>query len=392
MTRNNSPLLTSSVLLLLGLATVQSAKAEDEVRDQFNPVRTGVTSLSVAPDARAGGMGDVGAATDPDVHSQYWNPAKFPFTISRAGIAINYTPWLRKLTTGIALLNAAGYVRLGDYQALSASLRYFTLGEVEGGENITVRPYEMSFDAAYSRMLSEKFSAAVGLRYIYSDISGHYDDNSTAGSAFAADIALYYNTYLMMGQRECQLAWGLNINNIGSKISYGDDRSYFIPTNLRLGLSYMIPLNEYNRISISADANKLLVPSMPLQGSDETDEDYQERLDREYYNKSSISGIFTSFGDSERGFKGEMEEIQWSIGAEYTYNDKFSLRAGYHHESNMQGNRKYATVGAGFRMNVMAIDAGYVIATSASNPLDQTLRVSLTFDMDGIRDLFGKRR
>lgn len=392
MTRNNSTLLTSSALLLLGLATVQSAKAEDEVRDQFNPVRTGVTSLSVAPDARAGGMGDVGAATDPDVHSQYWNPAKFPFTISRAGIAINYTPWLRKLTTGIALLNAAGYVRLGDYQALSASLRYFTLGEVEGGENITVRPYEMSFDAAYSRMLSEKFSAAVGLRYIYSDISGHYDDNSTAGSAFAADIALYYNTYLMMGQRECQLAWGLNINNIGSKISYGDDRSYFIPTNLRLGLSYMIPLNEYNRISISADANKLLIPSMPLQGSDETDEDYQERLDREYYNKSSISGIFTSFGDSERGFKGEMEEIQWSIGAEYTYNDKFSLRAGYHHESNMQGNRKYATVGAGFRMNVMAIDAGYVIATSASNPLDQTLRVSLTFDMDGIRDLFGKRR
>lgn len=392
MTRNNTKLLTSSALLLLGLATSQSAKAQDEVRDQFNPVRTAVTSLSVAPDARAGGMGDVGAATDPDVHSQYWNPAKYPFTISRAGIAINYTPWLRKLTTGIALLNAAGYVRLGDYQALSASLRYFTLGEVEGGENITVRPYEMSFDAAYSRMLSEKFSAAVGLRYIYSDISGHYDDNSTAGSAFAADIALYYNTYLMMGQRECQLAWGLNINNIGSKISYGDDRSYFIPTNLRLGLSYMIPLNEYNRISISADANKLLVPSMPLQGSDELDEDYQERLDREYYNKSSISGIFTSFGDSERGFKGELEEIQWSVGAEYTYNDKFSLRAGYHHESNMQGNRKYATVGAGFRMNVMAIDAGYVIATSASNPLDQTLRVSLTFDMDGIRDLFGKRR
>lgn len=392
MTRNKPQLLTSSALLLLSLATSQSAKAQDEVRDQFNPVRTAVTSLSVAPDARAGGMGDVGAATDPDVHAQYWNPAKYPFTISRAGIAINYTPWLRKLTTGIALLNATGYVRLGDYQALSASLRYFTLGEVEGGENITVRPYEMSFDAAYSRMLSEKFSAAVGLRYIYSDISGHYDDNSTAGSAFAADIALYYNTYLMMGQRECQLAWGLNINNIGSKISYGDDRSYFIPTNLRLGLSYMIPLNEYNRLSISADANKLLVPSMPLQGADETDEDYQERLDRDYYNKSSISGIFTSFGDSERGFKGELEEIQWSVGAEYTYNDKFSLRAGYHHESNMQGNRKYATVGAGFRMNVMAIDAGYVIATSASNPLDQTLRVSLTFDMDGIRDLFGKRR
>ena len=384
--------LAALALLLSAMSMTNTALADDDVRDQFNPVRTAVTSQSIAPDARAGGMGDVGVATDPDVHSQYWNPAKYPFTISRAGFAINYTPWLRKLTTGIALLNATGYVRLGDYQALSASIRYFTVGEVQGGEDITVKPYEMSVDAAYSRMLSEKFSAAVALRYMYSDISGHYDDNSTAGSAFAADIALYYNTYVMMGQRECQLAWGLNINNIGSKISYGDDRSYFIPTNLRLGLSYMMPVNEYNKLTFSADANKLLVPSMPLQNADESNEDYQERLDKDYYNKSSISGIFSSFGDSERGFKGELEEIQWSVGAEYTYNDKFTLRAGYHHESAMQGNRKYATVGAGFRMNVLSVDAGYVIATSASNPLDQTLRVSLSFDMDGIRDLFGKRR
>lgn len=154
----------------------------------------------------------------------------------------------------------------------------------------------------------------------------------------------------------------------------------------------MIPLNEYNRIGFSADINKLLVPSMPLQRADESNEDYEERLNSEYYNKSSIGGIFSSFGDSERGFKGEMEEIQWSVGAEYTYNDKFTLRAGYHNESKWQGNLKYATVGAGFRMSVMSIDAGYVIATSASNPLDQTLRVSLAFDMDGIRDLFGKRR
>ena len=377
--------------LLLSLVALP-AFAQDEIRDQFNPVRTAVTSQSIAPDARAGGMGDVGVATDPDVHSQYWNPAKYPFTISRAGFAINYTPWLRKLTTGIALLDAAGYIRLGDYQALSASLRYFTLGEVQAEENMSVKPYELGVDVAYSRMLSEKFSAAVALRYIYSDISGHYDDSSEPGSAFAADIAMYYNTYVMMGQRECQLAWGLNINNIGSKISYGDDRSFFIPTNLRLGLSYMIPLNEYNRISFSADVNKLLVPSMPLQRPDETDEDYQQRLDDEYYNKSSISGIFTSFGDSERGFKGEMEELPWSIGAEYVYNEKFVLRAGYHHESKMQGNRKYATVGAGFRMNVLSVDAGYVIATAPSNPLDQTLRVSLAFDFDGIRDLLGRRR
>ena len=380
----------SAILTLLLFLLAQQLRAEDEVRDQFNPVRTAVVQQTIAPDARGCGMGDLGAATDPDVHSQFWNPAKYPFTISRAGFAVNYTPWLRKIASGIALLDAVGYLRLGDYQALSGSVRYFTLGEAITEDDLTVKPYEFSVDVAYSRMLSESFSAAVGLRYIYSDIMGHSSDNTTAGSAFAADVAMYHTGYLMMGQRECQLSWGVNINNIGSKINYGDDRSFFIPTNLRLGLSYLVPLNEYNRISFSADASKLLVPSMPLQGADELDEDYQERLDREYYNQSPISGIFKSFGDSERGFKGELEEIQWSLGAEYTYNDKFTLRAGYHHESKMQGNRKYATVGAGFRLNVLSVDAGYVIATDPSNPLDQTLRVSLAFDMDGLREMFGR--
>ena len=380
----------SAILTLLLFLLAQQLRAEDEVRDQFNPVRTAVVQQTIAPDARGCGMGDLGAATDPDVHSQFWNPAKYPFTISRAGFAVNYTPWLRKIASGIALLDAVGYLRLGDYQALSGSVRYFTLGEAITEDDLTVKPYECSVDVAYSRMLSESFSAAVGLRYIYSDIMGHSSDNTTAGSAFAADVAMYHTGYLMMGQRECQLSWGVNINNIGSKINYGDDRSFFIPTNLRLGFSYLVPLNEYNRISFSADASKLLVPSMPLQGADELDEDYQERLDREYYNQSPISGIFKSFGDSERGFKGELEEIQWSLGAEYTYNDKFTLRAGYHHESKMQGNRKYATVGAGFRLNVLSVDAGYVIATDPSNPLDQTLRVSLSFDMDGLREMFGR--
>ena len=380
----------SAILTLLLFLLAQQLRAEDEVRDQFNPVRTAVVQQTIAPDARGCGMGDLGAATDPDVHSQFWNPAKYPFTISRAGFAVNYTPWLRKIASGIALLDAVGYLRLGDYQALSGSVRYFTLGEAITEDDLTVKPYEFSVDVAYSRMLSESFSAAVGLRYIYSDIMGHSSDNTTAGSAFAADVAMYHTGYLMMGQRECQLSWGVNINNIGSKINYGDDRSFFIPTNLRLGFSYLVPLNEYNRISFSADASKLLVPSMPLQRADELDEDYQERLDREYYNQSPISGIFKSFGDSERGFKGELEEIQWSLGAEYTYNDKFTLRAGYHHESKMQGNRKYATVGAGFRLNVLSVDAGYVIATDPSNPLDQTLRVSLSFDMDGLREMFGR--
>ena len=369
------------------IAAVSQGYAQDDLKDRFNPILTAVTSQTIAADARAASMGDLGAATEPDVNSQSWNPAKYPFTISRAGLALNYTPWLRELVNDIALLNAVGYVRLGDYQAISSSIRYFSLGDFTAGD-MTVRPYEFSVDVAYSRMLSETFSAAVALRYMYSDLSGHSDDNATPGSAFAADIACYYNNYVMMGSRECLLALGLNISNIGSKINFGGDYSYFIPTNLRLGLSYTMPINEYNRFSISADANKLLVPSMPLQGEDEDNEAYEQRIRDKYYDMSSISGIFKSFGDSERGFRGELEEIQWSIGAEYTYNDKFSLRAGYHHESEMQGNRKYYTVGAGLRMNVLSVDAGYVIATTPSNPLDATLRVSLSFDMDGLKSLF----
>lgn len=375
-------------LLILSSLFALEIYSQEDIKDQFNPVMTAVTSQSIAADARAASMGDLGVATDPDVNSQSWNPAKYPFTIARSGLAINYTPWLRQLTNDIALLNAVGYIRIGDYQAVSASLRYFSLGEVQAGD-MTVKPYEMGLDVAYSRMLSETLSAAVALRYMYSDLSGHYDDNVKPGSAFAADIALYNQSYPMIGQRECQLGLGLNISNIGSKISFGDDYSYFIPTNLRLGASLMVPINEFNKISFSADINKLLVPSMPLKQEGEEDVDYQERLRTDYYDLSSISGIFKSFGDSERGFKGELEEIQWSIGAEYNYNDKFFIRGGYHHESEMQGNRKYYTLGAGFKMNVLSVDAGYVIATEASNPLDQTMRVSLSFEMDGIKDLFG---
>ncbi len=379
---------TKAQLLLCASTIAMPLLAQEDVKDQFNPVMTAVTSQSIAADARAAAMGDIGAATNPDVNAQAWNPAKYPFTIARSGLAINYTPWLRQLTNDIALLNAVGYVRIGDYQAVSASLRYFSLGEVQAGD-MTVKPYEMGIDVAYSRMLSETTSAAVALRYMYSDLSGHYDDNVKPGSAFAADIALYHQRYPIIGQRECQLGLGVNISNIGSKISFGDDYSYFIPTNLRLGASLMVPLNEYNSISFSADVNKLLVPSMPLKLEGEEDVDYQERLRTDYYDLSSISGIFKSFGDSERGFKGELEEVQWSLGAEFNYNDKFFLRGGYHHESQMQGNRKYYTLGAGFKMNVLSVDAGYVIATEASNPLDQTMRVSLSFEMDALRDLFG---
>ena len=390
--------ITIKIATLLVAIFLPLPAAADEKRDMFNPIKTSVTSQAIAPDARAAGMGDVGAATDPDVVSQYWNPAKYPFTISRAGVSLNYTPWLRKLVGDMDLAYLAGYYRIGDYSAVSASLRYFSLGEVfvstgETADNsMTINPYEMSADVAYSLMLSEKFSIAAAVRWIYSDLTYNVSDDTSPGSAFAVDLAAYYQNYLNIGSRECQLGLGLNISNIGSKISFGgDNNSEFIPTNLRLGASLMVPIDEYNRFSISADANKLLVPTYPKQNEGETTNDYQERVQKDYYDVSSISGIFKSFGDAPGGFKEELQEIQWSVGAEYVYNDKFSVRAGYHHESENKGNRKYFTVGAGFRMNVFSLDAGYVIATAKSNPLDQTLRFTLSFDMDGIKDLFKRR-
>ena len=379
--------LITAVLIL----TAAESYAQDK-QDMFNPVNTSVTSQTIAPDARAAGMGDVGVATDPDVNSQYWNPAKYPFCISRAGVALNYTPWLRQLVSDMDLAYLAGYYRIGDYSAVSASLRYFSLGEVmtsDSDEAMTISPYEMSFDVAYSLMLSEKFSIAAAVRWIYSDLTYDYTDDTSPGSAFAADLACYYNDYINIGHRECQLGLGMNISNIGSKITFGgDDNSEFIPTNLRLGAALMVPIDEYNRFTISADANKLLVPTYPKQEEGESTEDYQNRVQKDYYDVSSISGIFKSFNDAPNGFSDELEEINWSVGAEYVYNDKFSLRAGYHHESENKGNRKYFTVGAGFRMSAFTLDCGYVIATAKSNPLDQTLRFTLGFDMDGIKDLF----
>lgn len=385
----------SAYATLILSATALTCNAQIDKNKMFNPVNTSVTSQMIAPDARAGSMGDVGAATDPDVFSQYWNPAKYPFCISRAAASISYTPWLRQLVNDIDLAYVSGYYRIGDYSSVSASLRYFSLGEVNSStdvsntKNFTISPYEMSMDVAYALMLSEKFSIAAAVRWIYSDITYDFNSETSAASAFAADLACYYQNYIDLGQRECQLGLGMNISNIGSKINFGgSENGEFIPTNLRLGASLMIPIDEYNRLTIAADANKLLVPTYPQQREGESNEDYEQRVQKDYYDLSPITGIFKSFGDAPNGTKEELQEVQWSIGGEYVYNDKFSLRAGYHNESANKGNRKYFAVGAGFRMSAFQLDAGYVIATAKTNPLDQTLRVSLTFDMDGIKDLF----
>lgn len=387
------------ILLTVLMVQLSLQASAQEKEDLFNPVNYAVVSQTIAPDARGGGLGDVGAATDPDVNSQYWNPAKYPFCISRAGVALNFTPWLRSLVNDMNLAYLAGYYRIGDHSAVSSSLRYFNLGKVytsyegaESGEGTTINPYEMSLDVAYSLMLSETFSLSAALRWIYSDMRFDEREDNSPASAFAADIAAYYQNYINIGQRECQLGIGLNISNIGSKIKFsGNEYSEFLPANLRLGASLMIPIDEYNRLTIAADANKLLVPTVPKQEEGEDNSEYEDRVHREYNDISAIRGIFKSFGDAPGGFKEELQEIYYGVGAEYTYNDKFSLRAGYHHEAENKGNRKYFTVGAGFKMSVFQLDAGYVVATAKSNPLDQTLRFSLTFDMDGIKDLFKRR-
>lgn len=372
----------------------------------YNPIQTGTISLGVAPDARGGSMGDVGAATEPDENSQYWNPAKYAFAYSRGGISVNYTPWLRKLVSGINLAYLSGYWKFGydDQQAVSASMRYFSLGEVEaynsaGSLTQVINPFEMAVDLGYSRKLSENLSMGVVMRYIHSDMTYDDGDNEPA-NAWAADVAAYYTAYPMVGVNECQWAWGLNISNIGSKVSYdGGATSQFLPANLRLGTSFTFPIDDYNLFSVNLDANKLLVPAFPQtyqfsDGNGGTDMDAFENAKQEYYDMSGIKGIFKSFSDAPGGQKEELHEINWGLGLEYTYDRRFFLRAGYHHENELKGNRKYFTFGAGIVLNVFHIDAGYVLSTAQTSALDQTLRFSLGFDLEGVKDLlgYGKRR
>lgn len=385
-------------LLLSGSISVDAA---DNQKNEFNPITTGVTSLNIAPDARGASMGDIGAATDPDENSQYWNPSKYAFAYSSAGISLSYTPWLRKLVNDIALLNAAGYWKIGggDNQAVSASLRYFSLGEVnltdgQGKTTSSINPYEMSFDLGYSRKLSESFSMGVALRYIYSNL-GFSDASSSettkGASAFAADISGFLNTYPIIGRNECQWSFGWNISNIGSKVSYnGGNDPAFLPTNLKLGTTFTFPVADYHNVAFSIDLNKLLVPSKPRQADYEDQRSYEEAL-QNWKDMSPISGIFKSFSDAPGGFSEELREINYSIGAEYNYNHQFFLRAGYYHESAYKGNRQYFGLGAGFTLNVVKLDAAYMIATAQSSPLDQTLRFTLSFDMNGLRDLLGRK-
>lgn len=391
---------------LLGIPA--AAYADNDIKEnEFNPEKTGVTTLSIAPDARGSSMGNLGAATDPDMNSQYWNPSKYAFAYSTGGLSLSYTPWLRKIVNDIFLADLSGYWKLGsgDNQALSASFRYFSLGEValnsQSGDNVqTINPYEFALDVGYSRKLSSKFSMGVVLRYILSDLS--FEDptsgnNNTAANAFSVDLAGYYVTYPMVGRNECQFSWGFNISNVGTKVSYDHGATYYyLPTNLRLGANFMFPLVDYHTVSLGLDLNKLLVPTKPRSSDYDLDtEEGQEAYDKaedKWMNMSPITGIFKSFSDAPGGFKEELKEIRLSVGAEYAYNQQFFVRLGYNYENADKGGRSYFGFGAGFSLNVVQLDASYMLATAQSSPLDQTLRFTLTFDMDGLRDLIGKRK
>ncbi len=400
-----------SMSMLVIALSIPAISAQETGKNEFNPVQTGTNSLSIAPDARAAAMGDLGVATDADANSQYWNPSKYAFAYSKAAVALSYTPWLRKLVNDIFLANVAGYWKLGsnDNQAISASLRYFSLGEVNttdqsGAALQSLNPYEMAVDLGYSRKLSEKFSMGVVFRYIYSDLGfsdSYAGEQSSGASAFSADISGYYTTYPVIGRNECQWSWGWNISNVGTKISYnnGEDPA-FLPTNLRIGTAFTFPLADYHNLTLSLDLNKLLVPTRPRQIDYDINADNEYQIEEQeaylnavedWENMSSISGIFKSFSDAPGGFKEELREITYSFGAEYSYNQQFFLRAGYFYENEFKGNRQYFGLGAGFSLNVLRLDASYMLATAQTSPLDQTLRFTLTFDMDGLKELFGKR-
>ncbi|MBR2369357.1 MAG: type IX secretion system outer membrane channel protein PorV [Paludibacteraceae bacterium] len=394
-----------AIALLISIPNIMWAQDEDiteETIQTFTPITTGVSFLTVAPDARGGGLGDVGAATAPDPDAQYWNPAKYAFISAEGGATVSYVPWLRKLVSDIDLVSASGYYKIKDVQTVAASFRFFSLGNVliqkePGDQGLNVKPYDLAVDVSYSRILTKNFSMGVALRFIWSDLTGGYSADGEyvePGWSIAADISGYYGQKVPFDWGTGFGAFGFNISNIGKKVEYGDYRSAaFLPTNLRLGGSFTMPIDQYNHISLNVDLNKLLVPSRPIYNADiETEEEYQARLD-EYYNMDPITGIGRSFIDMPDGtpydFAQQIKKVNFSLGLEYDYNEQFFGRIGYYNESKQMGNRKYVTFGAGFKLNVFSLDVAYLLSVTKNNPLDQTLRFTLGFNMNGLKVLSG---
>ncbi|MBL7916133.1 MAG: type IX secretion system outer membrane channel protein PorV [Bacteroidia bacterium] len=389
-----SPFMAALLSLAMLPGMTKAQVDQSNLLGQINTITTAVPFLIISPDARAGGMGDVGVSSSPDANAIHWNPSKLAFVDKKMGFSISYTPWLRKLVPDINLAYVSFYNKLKGDQTIGASLRYFSLGNITftdntGAELGQFNPAEFAFDIAYARKLSENFSGGIALRYINSNLTGGFqvENNATkAGNSVAADISAYYQTEMEVSKKDAIFAVGVNISNIGTKISYTETGvKDFIPINLRLGPSLTLKLNEYNDLAFMIDFNKLLVPTPPIYNPDSVINGEQQILFGKNPDVSVASGIFNSFSDAPDGGKEELREINIAAGLEYWYDKQFAFRAGYFYEHETKGNRKYFTLGAGLKYNVFGLDFAYLIPTDQRNPLENTLRFSLVFDFDNLK-------
>lgn len=384
----------TKTILLTALLSLAGASAAWCQQAKYNPIPASVQMLNLAPEARGTAMGDAGVATTPDVNSQHWNPAKYAFLESKAGASLSITPWLRKIVSDINLFYGVGHYRLNKRSTVSASIRYFDIGDLvffneEGVENGNYKPNEFAIDGAYSLLLSEYLSGAVSLRYIHSDLGFQQeDDGYSAGNAFAMDLAFYFKKKLSVGGGDADLMAGINISNMGTKITYDDGvTNEYLPANMRLGVGFWYTLDQYNRIGATVDANKLLVPTPTYRAVDveEGTDVYSEKM--KYYDQSVVGSLFTSFGDAPGGVKEELQEIDLCGGIEYVYNNMFSARGGYHYNHENKGNLKYATVGLGLKYQMIDANVSYIFTVGTANSnsaLANTIRISLSFDLGKI--------
>ena len=365
---------------------------------ELNPIPSTVPFLIIAPDSRAGAMGDAGVATSPDASAQHWNASKFAFVEGEIGFSMSFTPWLRNLVNDINLGYVSGYFRLDDRQVVSASFLYFSLGEIlfrdrYGDALGSFNPNELAFDVAYSRQFTDNFSSALTLRFLRSDLTGggtQGGEEYNPGISFGADLSAYYQKKIKFSDKEGEFAWGVAISNLGSKISYteGTEKS-FIPANLRLGGRMSVDLDDYNSISLTVDLNKLLVPTPPEYFIDSLDDNGDKVIQDGRTAPSSLPlSWIQSFYDAPGGFKEEFHEIMYSVGAEYWYREQFAIRAGYFYEHESKGNRKYLTAGIGLKLNVFFLDFSYLMPSSGrNNPLANTMRFTLGFIFDKFKGL-----
>ncbi len=386
------------LVLLISMMCIQTIlKAQIDFIDRYeelNTITTAVPFLIISPDAKAGGMGDVGVASTPDAMSMHWNPAKYAFVDDQAGIAVCYTPWLKSLIPDIDLSYLSGYTKKNDNEAFAFALRYFTLGEIKFTDNTgnslgSFNPNELALSSTYARKLTDNMSTAIALRYIYSNLTGGQQVGTLpteAGQSIAGDVAAFYTNSIRLGSQNADLSIGLNISNIGSKIAYTETTTRdFIPTNMRFGTAVTTAIDDYNKISFEVDFNKLLVPTPPIYN----DGEIIAGMDPDV---SVMSGIFQSFGDAPGGAKEEFREIIYSLGSEYWYDEQFAVRAGYFHEAPTKGDRQFFSLGAGLRYNVFGLDFSYLIPVrsrddaGAVNPLSNTLRFALTFDFGALKE------